>query len=440
MTVAPLDPFALVGTLLDGQYRVDAVVAEGGFGVVYKGWHLSFDQPIAIKALKIPEAVDASLQNSVLAKFREEAQLQYTLSQASLTIARSIGFGAVDTPSGVWAPYMVLEWLEGKSLATDLVERRERGLRGRALDDMLDLIEPAALALAYAHSRRVAHRDVKPGNLFLATTADHPGAITLKLLDFGIAKKLREGVTAGSIATHATAFSSFTPFYAAPEQFDPRMGVTGPWTDVYSLALVLGEVLTDRQVIDDGDAMALIARATDLQRRPTPRSIGADIPDAVEAVFVRALAVYPKDRFAEMGPMWEALRGAAPPRSPSKAPVHTAPMASVPRPLHETVPMASVARLSQTAPFPHGPVPHARQPLATPAPVSPQRMTPLPYSPQGFTPPPYPAPPGAYGAPMATNPQGGKGSSILLGCLLGGAVTVILIGLAVLKLVDCLAK
>src|SRR5262249_791526 len=123
------DPFGLVGTILDGQYRVDRVVGEGGFGVVYRGYHLTFEQPVAIKALKVPE-LDLQTQNKALAKFREEARLLYVLSQASLNVVRSIGFGAVTTPRGVWAPFAVLEWLEGKSLAQDLDERRAAGLPG----------------------------------------------------------------------------------------------------------------------------------------------------------------------------------------------------------------------------------------------------------------------------------------------------------------------
>ena len=124
------DSFELVGSVVDRQFRVDAVIGEGGFAVVYKGWHLSLDQPIALKALKMPGANDAGLQGTLLAKFREEAKLTYVLSQATLNIVRIIDFGATTAPTGAWVPFAVQEWLDGETLAQDLRRRRQQGMRG----------------------------------------------------------------------------------------------------------------------------------------------------------------------------------------------------------------------------------------------------------------------------------------------------------------------
>jgi serine/threonine protein kinase len=415
---APIDPFALIGATLDEQYRVDAVVGEGGFGVVYKGWHLRFEQPIAIKALKIPQAVDADTQRSVLAKFHDEAKLYYVLSQASLNIVRAIAFGDLDTPSGIWAPYMVLEWLDGRSLAADLAARRERGLRGRSLAETLALLEPAARGLAYAHSKRVAHRDVKPANLFLTTLPGDPPVPTVKLLDFGIAKVIAEGVRAGAAPTKATAFSSFTPFYAAPEQFDSRLGGTGPWTDVYGFALVLTEVLTDRQAIEEDDAVRLIQVSTDTTSRPTPRARGANVPDVVEAVFRRALSVDPRTRFGDAGELWAALQTAARAAvTPNKLPTTTARMRS--RPSVDTAPMPSVPATSAAARSTHVTAPMAIAAAQPPPPPPPRTLaiaTPAPMS--AWTPPP--APSDATRRPAA---------ALALGCLVSFLIAV---GLAVL--------
>src|SRR5690606_6093719 len=176
----------------------DAVIGEGGFGVVYRGIHLGLEQPIAIKVLKGLELEDRRMQDALFAKFKDEAKLLYTLSQQSLTIVRSMDFGALTTPSGAWAPFMVLEWLEGRSLAEDLQARRNRGMRGRSIEEAFAILEPAAQGLSVAHSQRVAHRDIKPANFFLLDTAHGP---RLKVLDFGIAKMMKEGEQAGTRGT-----------------------------------------------------------------------------------------------------------------------------------------------------------------------------------------------------------------------------------------------
>jgi serine/threonine-protein kinase len=302
------DPFGLVGTTLEGQYRIDQVVGEGGFGVVYRGWHVALEQPIAVKALKVL-ADDRAVQDALFAKFKDEAKLLYTLSQASLHIVRSMDFGAVTSPTGLWAPYMVLEWLAGRSLADDLTERRRRGHRGRSLDEALALLEPAAEGLAIAHHRRVAHRDIKPANFFLLDGDEGP---RVKVLDFGIAKIIRDGEGPGT----RSPFASFTWLYAAPEQLDPRLGQSGLATDVYSFALLLTELLTDRVPTDGRDVVSLLKAAVDPTVRPTPRHRGAIVPDAVEVVCRRALAVDPKARFATIGELWGALTAARRPAMP----------------------------------------------------------------------------------------------------------------------------
>jgi serine/threonine-protein kinase len=303
------DPFGLVGTTLDGQYRADQVVGEGGYGVVYRGWHASLEQPIAIKALKVMSADDRAVQDALFAKFKDEAKLLYTLSQASLHIVRSMDFGAVTTATGAWAPYMVLEWLQGRSLAEDLSQRRKRGMQGRTLDEALALLEPAAEGLGVAHHRRVAHRDIKPANFFLLDANEGP---KVKVLDFGIAKIIRDGEGPGT----RSPFASFTWLYAAPEQLDPRIGQTGLATDVYSFALLLSELLTDRVPTEGRDVVSLLRAATDPTVRPTPRQRGANVPDGIEVACRRALAVDPKVRFATIPELWAALSAARRPTMP----------------------------------------------------------------------------------------------------------------------------
>jgi len=391
------DPFGLTGTMLEGQYRVDAMVGEGGFGVVYRGRHISLDQPIAIKALKGLDAADPRINDLVLGKFREEARLLYTLSQSSLHIVRSMDFGAVTAPSGVWAPFMILEWLEGRSLAEELADRRQRRLPPHTLEETLAILAPVAEGLGVAHQKHVAHRDVKPANIFLLRDGVSP---RVKVLDFGIAKIMKEGEQAGTRGT----FASFTWLYAAPEQLDPRVGTTSLATDVYAFALVFTEMMTGRPPVDERDVVSIIKASTDPTRRPTPRTRGAAVPDDIEVVLRRALAVDPKNRFANITELWSAIsssRGSRPsvslqtnqPAPPSIVVSSGAPMAAT------ATSLGAPTHLAPTA-----------QPQYSMLPQSPPVMSPPPGTrPPGMSlGPPIAAPVTPYNAspPMGTAPPG----------------------------------
>jgi serine/threonine protein kinase len=309
------DPLSLVGQVLDGTYRIDSLVGEGGFGVVYRAFHLGFEEPVAVKCLKIPGTLSPAMRDAFLAKFREEGKLLFQLSKGTLGIVRSIAVGDTLSPSGVWAPYFVLEWLDGESLADAMKVRRAQGFRGRPLAEVMRWLQRPAQALAYAHERRVAHRDIKPANLFVVRS-DPESIPPIKILDFGIAKAMEQGPNDLGRALTQAGFSAFTPQYAAPEQFDPRIGPTGPWSDVYSFALVVVELLTDRLPVAGDDAIGLMQSTLNPSSRPTPRSKGLNVPESVERVFARALNIDPTLRFADVGGFWDALVAAESESSP----------------------------------------------------------------------------------------------------------------------------
>jgi len=170
----------------------------------------------------------------------------------------------------------------------------------------VSLLAPIAEALSLAHARGVVHCDVKPANVILVRDAVDQGA-RCKLLDFGIARAAW-GVARGAAGVVRRAC---TPGYAAPEQLEPTLGPTGPWTDVFALALVVVELLCGRQALR-GDCVAILAaQACDPERRPTPRALGAWVADDVEAVFERALEVDPLKRYADAGIFWKALERVA---------------------------------------------------------------------------------------------------------------------------------
>ena len=134
---------------------------------------------------------------------------------------------------------------------------------------------------------------------------------TMKVLDFGIAKVIADNasITRAFEQTGQTP-SMFTPYYGAPEQFNRRFGATGPWTDVYALALVLVEMVTGRSALDGDDATQLYIATTDISIRPTPRTRGARTSNAVEAVFQKALAIEPRARYTSARAFWDDLREA----------------------------------------------------------------------------------------------------------------------------------
>jgi eukaryotic-like serine/threonine-protein kinase len=219
---------------------------------------------------------------------------------------------AMTAPDGSFVPYMVLEWLEGETLEAIVERRKQEGRPPLTLKKLVRMLTPVARALERAHNFRgssgpvsIVHRDLKPDNLFIASVA---GEEVPKVLDFGIGKaKSVASQVAGRASQADTRVASFTPAYGAPEQWMPkRFGQTGPWTDVWGLALTMVEVAAARPIID-GDQAAMMGTALDERRRPTPRIEGVDVSNEVEAVFARALALDPRDRQPDAGVFWDEL-------------------------------------------------------------------------------------------------------------------------------------
>ena len=336
--MAPTDPFGLVGQVLDGQFRVDSYVGEGGFSLVYRGTHVGLSEPIAIKCLKLPGALGSALVESFVRRFRDESRIHYKLSQGNLHIVRSITSGTMIAPAtSALLPYTVLEWLEGRSLADDFVDRRTRGLRGRPLAEVVRMLDSAVDAVAYAHAQGVVHRDLNPGNLFLAQTG---AGVRLKVLDFGVAKIMTDSAIAmGPTQRTVGNVRMFAPAYGAPEQFDESVGAIGPWTDVYALALVVLEALTDRTAMEGEHLGEFAMKALDVVNRPTPRSVGLAVGDEVEAVMARAVAISPVERPRDAGELWGMLKHAMSVDGASgRAPHATRPPSEPPPPTTQRIP------------------------------------------------------------------------------------------------------
>jgi serine/threonine protein kinase len=326
------DVFRIVGTLVGGAYQVEKVVAEGGFGVVYRAHHGGFRAKVALKCLKIPSQLGPGDQQSFLEQFRAEAELLFRLSARIPSVVRPLHVDAFMTADGRFVPYMALEWLEGETLDGLIKERNRLNRSPFSIEELVRLLTPVAGALERAHDFSgpegrvsIVHRDLKPENIFVAKVA---GEQTVKILDFGIGKaKSVASQVAGRASQDAGTMTLFTPAYGAPEQWVPkRFGQTGPWTDVWGLALTMVEALAGRPVMG-GDPSAMMGTALDPERRPTPRAEGVPVSDAVEAVFKRALAVDPRERHANAGAFWKDLSAALSARPAASVPGALAPLA-----------------------------------------------------------------------------------------------------------------
>lgn len=306
------DRFGIVGKVIARTYEIRDVVAEGGFGVVYRAYHQGFRAEVALKCLKIPNELTDEQRKSFLEQFRSEAEVLFRLSSHSAHIVRPLHVDAFHTNQQKLVPFMALEWLEGRTLDALIIQRAENGRPPLSLQKLTRLLTPVASALEMAHNlpgkdgvQIVVHRDMKPENLFIARVGEEDVA---KVLDFGISKvKSTAGQMAGRASLQADALVSFSPAYGAPEQWAPRRyGQTGRWTDVWGLALTVVEAAKGDEVIG-GDHAEMMGTILDPARRPTPRNEGVDVSDSVERVFQRALAVDPRERYQSVGEFWDDL-------------------------------------------------------------------------------------------------------------------------------------
>jgi len=280
-----------------GRFRVDAQIAEGGMGVVYRGFDLAIDHPIAIKVLR-----HDAIENA--ARFEREATILATLDHPG--VIRYVAHGV--THDG--APFLVIEWIEGTTLA-DHVERV-----GLTPAESVRVVQRVAEALGAAHARGLVHRDVTPANVLLAG-----GDLTrAKVIDFGLVKR-----TSGDPRLTETGMVIGTPGYMAPEQARGEREVDAR-TDVFALGCVLYECLTGVPAFAGRNAAAVMARIV-LCDPPALGDVWPAAPAALERVVRHMLAKRPADRPADGSAIADELAGVGIPDGPRvrrAAPDHVA--------------------------------------------------------------------------------------------------------------------
>ena len=212
---------------------------------------------------------------------------------------------------------------------------------------------------------------MKPANVFVARLGQH---VRTKVLDFGIAKVL-SATTSMTRALSETGASirAFTPQYGAPEQFDPPLGATGPWTDVYAFALMFVEVLTGKPALQGSDSMQLYVLTTDRADRPTPRARGLVVSNGVEEALTRALQVDPRARTRTLGELWSALVSAT--TAPVAATVFAPPRIGAP--IANAVDADPVGRRGEPRPVParpHHGAAYRKHPRCAAVPATPEEI------------------------------------------------------------------
>ena len=288
----------LAGRRLAGRYELEAEVASGGMGTVWRARDEVLGRPVAVKVLHEHLARDPDL----LDRFRLEAVAAARLNHPA--IVRVFDTGIDD---GVC--YIVMELFEGTTLQAVLAERGTL-----QPEEAARIVGSALHGLGHAHREGVIHRDVKPGNILL----DRDGWV--KVTDFGIAKAAFAGddlTTTGNLLG--------TSRYLAPEQVTG--GPTDARTDLYSTGIVLYEALTGRVPFEAAThiATATLRLSAEVVR---PRALRSGIPRALDAVVMRALARDADQRFASAEEMAEALEQAVPTGAPPAPPLPTEPIES----------------------------------------------------------------------------------------------------------------
>lgn len=267
---------AAIGSVLGGRYRLIELVGQGGMATIYQARDNQLERDVAVKVLRPEYGRDPEF----LARFRQEAQSAASLNHPNVVAVYDYGTDEA-------GPYIVMELVDGEDLAT--IIRRSGALPSRQAAALTAAI---ARAIAAAHAEGIVHRDVKPGNVLVTRDG------RIKVTDFGIARAVAEaqvtlpGTTLGSV------------HYFSPEQ--ARGEPTTAASDIYSLGIVLFELLTGRRPWE-GDSAASIAMARLTGPTPSPSSIQSGIPPALDAIDREALARDPAERFETAAAMAAAL-------------------------------------------------------------------------------------------------------------------------------------
>ena len=288
----------MVGTVLDGQYQIEAMLGQGGMGAVYRARHILLGDRVAIKVL--PSHVRNN--SDWLRRFRREGQAARRFRHPNSVTVHDLR----TTPDGT--TYMVMEYVQGHTLDREL-QRRGRFTAKEAFE----ILSPIMSVLATAHAMGVVHRDLKPENI-MVSDPENDGAPVVKLLDLGIAKMREIAGSEGSNTALTMAGQVLgTPYYMSPEQWgeiprDQNVEIDGR-ADIYSLGLVFYELLAGRRCYSAATLYEL--RRAHVSTPPPPLSEAVPgLPKTFADVVMKAISKDRADRQETAKQLESELRAA----------------------------------------------------------------------------------------------------------------------------------
>ena len=266
---------------IGGRYEVGELLGRGGMAEVRKGTDVRLGRTVAIKRLRTDLASDATFQ----ARFRREAQSAASLNHPAIVSVYDTGEEMSTDGSNVAQPYIVMEYVAGRTLR-DIIREGRKILPERALE----ITSGVLAALDYSHRAGIIHRDIKPGNVMLTPSGD------VKVMDFGIARAVSD---ASSTMTQTAAVVG-TAQYLSPEQ--ARGETVDSRSDVYSTGCLLYELLTGRPPFV-GDSPVSVAYQHVREQAPPPSSLDEDLTPELDAIVMKSLAKNVGDRYASAAAM-----------------------------------------------------------------------------------------------------------------------------------------
>src|SRR3954449_7124900 len=316
------------------RYELGELLGRGGMAEVRKGTDIRLGRTVAVKRLRTDLASDATFQ----ARFRREAQSAASLNHPAIVSVYDTGEELSTDGSNVSQPYIVMEYVAGRTLR-DIIREGRKILPERALE----ITSGVLAALDYSHRAGIIHRDIKPGNVMLTPSGD------VKVMDFGIAR----AVSDASNTMTQTAAVVGTAQYLSPEQ--ARGETVDSRSDVYSTGCQLYELLTGRPPFV-GDSPVSVAYQHVREQAPPPSSLDEDLTPEIDAIVMKSLAKNVADRYPSAAAMRADID-----RYLAGKPVQAPPVAAVPA--TEFVPTDSPTWVTSIVPPPDEPERKRRGPL-----------------------------------------------------------------------------